>query len=429
MTVALRPIQVVAREKIRAAFREGHKRIVAVAPTGFGKTVLLADVIANHVEKVGWVKARALIVVHRRELIAQSYAKLAAAGVPGVNVKVKTVQALLSEERPTATMLILDEAHHYVAEEWGRVAASYPGIPVLGFTATPMRDDGKPLGDIFTKLVVLAQTHELMALEQLTRCTVFAAMRRTKDLSEQPLEAYELRTKGRPAVVFCQSVEAAYAQAELFTAAGYPAACIEGAMKAEDRDSRLAAFASGALTVLTNVYVLTEGWDCPRAEVCILARGCESVGAFLQMVGRVLRVSPGKERAYLIDLRGAVHKHGLPDQAREFSLEGRAISGAEAPTKICRSCGAVNHAAARVCEACGAEFPVAEPTGEDVAPVIEIDSVPTEQECWDEWCAIAADRGYKPGWIVRQFVAKFGRFPRKLWKSLGVTSPPLEGWT
>ena len=242
----LRPIQQQARDKIRQAFREGHRRILAIAPTGFGKTVLLADIISSHLVKAG-PDARALVVVHRRELIGQTHSKLLAAGADRARLDVRTVQSLLAHEDADerTTMLILDEAHHYVADEWKKIVAALPDAIVIGFTATPMRDDGTPLGDIFTSLVVCAQTKEMIGLGFLSKVVVYAAMRKTKDDSETALEAYQARASGRPTVVFCQSVAAAYQTAQDFCAAGIPAACIEGKTAAPLRDSLLAQFASG----------------------------------------------------------------------------------------------------------------------------------------------------------------------------------------
>ena len=168
--------------------------------------------------------------------------------------------------------------------------------------------------------------------------------------------------------------------------------------------------------MLTNVFVLTEGWDCPRASVCILARGAGHPGSFLQMVGRVLRTAPGKTHATLIDLRGAVYKHGMPDQERVFSLAGRAISGGQAPGKTCPECGAVVPTAKRVCS-CGYEWPAVACVVKE-RKVTKIVQVGLERASWDEWRREAAEKGYKDGWIARKFVTKYGRFPSKYWREL-----------
>ena len=98
---------------------------------------------------------------------------------------------------------------------------------------------------------------------------------------------------------------------------GHRAVVIHGKLPASERKRALDAHARGA--VLVNCMVLTEGWDSPETSVCILARGCGSVSTYLQIVGRVLRPSPGKDHAVLIDLTGrSVDAHGPPDDDREY---------------------------------------------------------------------------------------------------------------
>ena len=174
MKVELRPIQRDALQKIRDAFRGGCRRICVVAPTGFGKTVLFAEIVRSHFEKVP--HARALVLVHRQELVVQTIAKLRAAGLVHLGaigggadedatapVQVATVQTLIGRTKlPPASLLVIDEAHHHVAAEWGKIADAYKEALAVGFTATPERQDGTPLGDLFDGLVVAAQTKELM---------------------------------------------------------------------------------------------------------------------------------------------------------------------------------------------------------------------------------------------------------------------------
>ncbi len=149
------------------------------------------------------------------------------------------------------------------------------------------------------------------------------------------------------------------------------------------RSALLAAFASqdptplreagspdDAPLVLCNVGTLTEGIDVVTAACCILAKRVGHAGALLQMVGRVLRAAPGKGFATLIDLCGSVHKHGLPEADREYSLDGKAIrlSGDEKAPRVvaCLACGAAFGAwsqgpgGVRSCPVCGERAPLAQ---------------------------------------------------------------------
>jgi len=140
-SIELRDYQVEACKKIVQLFNEIF-RVCCVAPTGAGKTVIMAALIRH------WLKRgrRILVLVHRVELVDQIlehvHAGTIASGRPenrDLPVQVATVQTLLSRKKPNADILILDECHHYVAEEWSQVVSAYPSSRVLGFTATPTR--------------------------------------------------------------------------------------------------------------------------------------------------------------------------------------------------------------------------------------------------------------------------------------------------
>ena len=432
----LRPIQLETRDKIRQAFRDGFRRICVVAPTGFGKTVLLADIVRTHLEKVP--SGRVLVLVHRSELIEQTANKLRDAGLVDVAsigagageraeavIQIASIQTLINRPAlPPASLLIIDECHHYSAAQWSKVARAYEKSLSIGFTATPERQDGKPLGDIFDCLVVAAQSKQLMDMGLLVECAVYGANMATKALSSEPVEAYARWGHGRPAVVFCSNVKLARAYADQFTAAGIKATAIWGDMDSDNRRDGLAAFQRGDVQVLTNVQVLTEGWDAPRAEVCILARKVGHAGGYLQMIGRVLRPMDGKSLARLIDLHGSFYKHGLPEAERSFSLEGRAIMSGKAPVKNCPTCGAVVPISTRVCE-CGYEWPASECVVKE-RPLSRVNQVSLEAEAWANWTAVAEVRGYMRGWVARQFVAKFGHFPAKYWREASASDSARE---
>lgn len=443
--IELRPHQTKGIRLARDGFREGHRRVLVVLPTGGGKTILFCWIAASHVAKGG----RVLVLVHRRELVTQTVNKMRDAGLervgivqagergdPDAPVQVASIQTLLARTKragsliaddgmPPASLVVLDEAHHYVSEKWLTVAEKYPDAKVLGVTATPERGDGTPLGDLFDTLVPLASIPELTEAGYLVPCDVVAPPSRRKSNSEDPVDAYVRLAPGRPCVVFAASVKDAYELAGRFTMAGHAAAAIEGEMATEDRDTALLRFRNGELRVLVNVFVLTEGWDCPSAEVCLLARGCSHVGTYLQMVGRVLRPSPGKTRALLIDLRGVVHSHDLPGIERTYSLDGRPISGGgEAPLKTCKACAITCAIGCRTCPACGATFPPSSWV-EPPAKLSKIEKAEVERTYFEQEYrrAVARGSGKPAGYAAHRFVAKFGRFPAKLWREYAPPKP------
>lgn len=434
---ALRDYQARGIEATFAELRAGKRCVLVVAPTGAGKTVILSEIVRRH--RAHPRGGRALVVVHRAELVSQTVDKLRRAGIDRVGivaagrdedhaapVLVASVQTLLAREAwpEGVTLLVPDEAHHYRADEWRRVPEQYSAAWVIGFTATPERSDGSALGDVFDSIVVVAQVPELIEAGHLCPIDVVAPERETDGLCDLPLTAWRTHAKGRPTVVFSSSVEAAQELADQVARDGTPAAAVWGDQPNEQREAAIEGFARGDVELLANVFVLTEGWDAPRAEVCILARGCDHVGTYLQQVGRVLRPHPGKARALLVDLRGVVHRHGYPDELRQFSLAGRAISGA-APTKDCPECGLEWPLAARRCDpdhdeqqGCGHVFP-RRGKGLDLAPLKRLTGPERERAFFAHHLKVARLRGWSDGYAIHRFVEKFGRKPWGLWREFG----------
>lgn len=361
--MVLRPLQAEAIDALRAHVAAGKRRVLLCAPTGFGKTIVIVAITRGHLDIAD--HHRVLVVVHRRELVKQTVERLRASGLEDVDINeastarvvVASLQTLVSRDhRPDATLVIWDEAHHCPAASFRAVHGAYADAVHIGATATPIRADQKPLGDMFDAMVVGATVRQLTDAGLLVPSEVLAyANEPTTALAMHPVTAYQTHTPGRAAVVFCASVHHARVLAEEFQAAGVKAACIDGKTAAKTRDAHLQAFDRGELDVITNCFVLTEGWSCDRADVCILARSPEHVGTFLQMVGRVLRTMPGKSIATVIDLRGCAITLGLPDEDRRWSLDGAACVRTETMTALrrCRECLAVFRVRAR-CPRCGA---------------------------------------------------------------------------
>lgn len=351
MAETLRPYQQGGIEQVHGHWRTGTRRVLFVLPTGGGKTVVASAVCHHELAEGGSV----LFVVHRTELLTQAAERFAArfghldVGIvaPGVDaqpharIQVGTVQTLLARGvRPDVSLVIFDEAHHYAAKDWAELFAHYSNAKLLGLTATPERQDGKPLGDLFDALVVGAKYSELLRDGFLTPCAVYQPPHAMEgDFAQDPLVAYQRYAEGSQAFVFCTSVEAAETLATRFNEAGIVARCIEAKTPKDMRKARIAAFRRGELRVITNVNTMTEGVDVPQARTVILVRPFRHVGAFLQAGGRVLRPHESKPHALIIDLVGATLVHGFPTDDREYSLDGEGIKRAGTPPlTICGSC-------------------------------------------------------------------------------------------
>ncbi len=408
----LRDYQRRAYEQVKDAYRAGKRSICVVMPTGSGKTRLGAEFVRGHVAKGGKV----LWLAHRVELVAQAAERLLAEGIehvgvitadvdnpaPDAAVQVASIQTLIARgELPEVSLVVFDEAHHYVAAEWGMVAKHYSNATRLGLTATPERSDGKPLGDLFDALVVGASPRELTELGYLVPCDVVSPAKYSpRKIAGCPVEAYLERANGKRAFVFAALVEHAAELAEKFRAAGVTAACISGETPADERAAAVEAFRRGELLVLCNVAIFTEGTDVPEAEVCILARGCGSAGTYLQIIGRVLRNAPGKLSALLIDLPGVCRRHGLPTDDRKYSLEGK--RGIMLQRR--GSAGMPGHGLG------GMKRPE-----QIAAPLIKVAGFNADQKAkldyLQEQYRQADRRGYKSGWAVFRFKERFGHAP------------------
>lgn len=429
------PHQERAGVSVRAAWRAGHRRILVVLPTGAGKTIFACSVAAPAINLKG---RRALWLAHRRELVDQASASLTSAAVPhGVilsgraarpelPMQVGSVQTIAAAgSAPDANIIFVDEAHHVVAATWRTIIEAYPHAEaIIGLTATPERGDRSPLGDVFEHMIVGATIRELTTLGTLTPCDVIApAKYLTEGIASDPLDAIDKharRSDGslRRTILFAGTVPEAKTIAARARERGIRAACVDGGTASDERARSLLAFGRGELDLLTNVYVLTEGFDSPGAEVCVIARGCGAASTYLQMVGRVLRRAPGKSRALLIDLRGIVHLHGMPDDDREYSLTGRAIRAAvDLPSiRQCARCGAVFRPVPK-CPRCGAGQPPPPPAKVKHAPIQQVTgacvvSFADRKKYFDELVATARARSYALKWVGVRFKQRFGIWPK-----------------
>lgn len=446
--LSLRPYQ------LRACDQAYHhllnsESVVVVAPTGSGKSVM-AQSLAEQLPETP------LVLSHRREIIDQLQAR---------GLKAESVQGFI--RNPTRHRFgIIDECHHFAADEW-KTALSHIQT-YCGFTATPVRADGKPLGNHFSHMVIAAKTSELIADGHLISPTVIAPSSYIgPDLAEDPVSAYLRRADKDADRAFCYvgGVDQAIGLAKKFTESTVPAMAIYGYLEPGSRKQLVAAFRDGTnLKMLINVYILTEGVDVPEASVVILARGCTSPAAYLQMVGRVMRPHPSKSRALVIDLTGACHLHGAPDLDREYSLE----RGIELPKPIqvfqCPACGMAFPSSFKICPLCGtaslvndkrrprivdAELSVAwagkqteealkrkelarlwsEKASRNLTyywlvreykklftdhPPIHVEEEEKQKEL-SRHLGIARAKGFKDGWATWRFKEAFGHWPNRKW--------------
>jgi superfamily II DNA or RNA helicase len=433
-----------------------------VAPTGSGKTTIFAYAASQAAAKGN----STLILAHRAELVRQASATLDRFGVahglivPGAEmtnalVQVASVPTLvrrLARLDWAPDFIVVDEAHHATRDTGhGRILAHFDGAKVLGCTATPARLDGQGLGlavgGFFDAPLVLGPTvRELVEQGHLSRPVVYAPPGRP-DLSgirsragdfdkgalaaavDKPtitgdaIEHYRRLAAGAPSIAFTVSIAHAVHVADAFREAGYQAASIDGTLSDSDRRQRIEDLGAGRLNVLTSCELIGEGVDVPIVAAALLLRPTKSLALYLQQVGRALRPSPGKDRALILDHVGNVHRHGLPDAEREWTLNSERTRKAKPqPPSIreCPACYATHHPAPR-CPCCGFRYPVQAREVEEVAgELAEVQRTEArliarreqgQAQGLDELRALAARRGYKPGWAEAIHRARQGRSP------------------
>ncbi len=408
--LTLRPYQQRALEGILNAHRTGARVVAAVGPTALGKTTIGAAWAAQQ-------RGTGLFVAHRAELLDQ--ARRALSGIACNFISIQSVDPDVG--LPIADYYVLDEFHHfYGAPTWSKSVEPARRGPTLGLTATPERQTGEALGNLADALVVIAQPSELIRDGYLVPCDVIAGKSKTSHLTEEPVAAWKKYAPGTRCVVFCSDIEHAEKIAGDFNLAGIPAASIDGNLSPTLRKERLAEFRSGALTVLAACHILSEGFDQPSIESCIMARGFSSMCAWIQAIGRVVRPYPGKTRAICIDLRGSVYAFGLPEADRVYSLEGKAMrvkQDSGDAVRQCKKCARVFLAAqygSGVCPGCGATSPGrTDPKirREELAKIHAAEPMGVRAEFFRRMQALGRSMGYKPQFAAARYKSKYGSYP------------------
>lgn len=442
----LRQYQITAVEGIRRAYRDNHRRVLLVLPTGGGKTVIFSH-ITKQVSQRG---KTVVILLHRVELVRQTSDKLTEMGVPhGVihprykpkyyeQVQVASVQSMARRMHTLSEpdLIIIDEAHHTPAGQWKSITDAWSGSRCLGVTATPIRGDGKGLAQHFDCMVEGSTVRELIDGGHLVQPVVYSVPgadfsnvgKRSGDYKKEELTAVMERPKivgnvvehyrrladGLPAVAFCVTVKHAELVAQEFRAAGYRAMSADGSMGDDERKRVIGGLASGEVQVLCTCDLISEGTDIPAIAAAILLRRTTSEGLYLQQVGRALRVMDGKNHAIIIDHVGNCHLHGLPDEVREWVLTHDKVStrrsGDANKVRIseCRTCFAVFDPRP-ACPMCGTEVEVKRKAPDAVdGELVMVTELKRQSRMevgrartLDDLREIARDRKYKSGWVWR----------------------------
>jgi superfamily II DNA or RNA helicase len=348
----LRPYQSQGITEIFKRWREGKRSVLFQMPTGTGKTVLFSEIV-----KKGFTQNKSiLIVVHRKELVEQIRDKLHSKNVdlgiimagyesdPNKKIQIASIQTLNNREIAEPNLIIIDECHHAKAETYTALWTKFPSAKILGVTATPVRLSGEGFDDIFDDLItsqplkyfidngyLVPIKHFVCSNPNLSSVKQSKGDYVTKMLTEVMMDnsvmsdltdSYLEKCSGKSMIVFAVDVEHSKEITKRYRENGITAEHIDAKTPLEERQKILQNFKSKKVSVVSNVEIITEGFDFPQCEVVQLARPTKSLALYLQMVGRVMRPAQGKTAGIIMDNAGLWLDHGLSFVEREWDLKG-----------------------------------------------------------------------------------------------------------
>ncbi len=457
----LRDYQLRAIERVRDAYRAGHRSVLLSMPVGTGKTRTAADIVRGAVAK----GTQTLWLAHRRELVEQASDVFTEHGLthglvwpgekPSENelLLVGTVQTFGARlGRGTfnpkhVRLIVADEAHHASSRTWAALLAAYPNARVLGLSATPTRTDGRGLGRVFEHLVTAITTREAIEQGYLVRPRYFApstpdlsrvktvagdydegeleALLNTPEMVGDVVEHYARHAADRQGLVFASGVHHSKALSLAFMEAGFSAAHLDGQTPVDERRDILASYRRGETQVICNVGVMTEGTDLPSTGAVVLVRPTQSPIYHIQTIGRGLRLADGKRDAIILDHSANVLSLG-PVEGPAYeqwrldwgTAKDRApLSRPKKDTKqlVCEACDAL-FSSSRVCPECGHVHQF-ETIPEDVLMArgdlreIGVQEATEEQGRRERWygelLGFALNKGYRPGYAYKMWRLKF----------------------
>lgn len=387
----LRPDQDDLDRRIEASTAAGNRNVLAVLPTGGGKSVIMSHrALREHL--LGTVE---IIGAHRVELVGQMSMHIAGRGIPHrIIAPKKIISQIIAEHRanfggksfvnPDSICTVgavqtcnaraselaawaaqverwkLDEAHHALKlNQWGAWTNMFPNARGEGYTASPQRADGAGLGryndGVFDDMVIGPTMRELINMGALSEYQIVCPtsdldmddddVAPSGDYSPKKMKAkaekshivgdvvqeYIRWAYGKRTIVFATDVDTAKKIANGFNDIGVTAVALDGTSDPTYRREMIRRFRLGLIQVLVNVDLFDEGFDVPAVECVIMARPTASLAKYLQMFGRALRVMIGKLYGLIIDMVSNWKRHGLPDKPHAWSLDRRDKRGKSAP--------------------------------------------------------------------------------------------------
>jgi superfamily II DNA or RNA helicase len=346
------PHQESAVNEIQKAWSQEIKSICVQGATGSGKSRIIRTIVDWYRKD----KKIIYIIAHRKNLVQQLSNEISEIGIkhgiiksgsPYVRyrIQVASLQTIVRRHNiPEPDIIIIDEFHHCKCKSYMNLIEKWSNAKTLGLTATPARTDGSPLNDVCKKLIIGPPTKKLIndgflvdyeyyapdnismngvhkRMGEFVQSEVLARVDKRK-ITGCAIEHYKKYADRMPAIASCVNIIHSEHVAQEFRNAGYKAIAIHSKMDDKEINRSITGLRSGTIEILCQCDLLGEGVDIKGAVALIGLRPTNSLVIFLQHIGRVLRIAPGKEKAIILDHVGNWERFGLPDDEREWSLDG-----------------------------------------------------------------------------------------------------------
>jgi superfamily II DNA or RNA helicase len=487
--VQLRPYQTEVVNSVYRAVNEGHKRIAVVAGTAAGKTWISAAICSDAVS----AGTKVMFLVHLDVLVEQTadklkkfdlevgYIKSGFAESPEASLQICSIQTLNNREwwkDYPAELVIFDEAHISMLSQVGKqiILETHPNAVVLALTATPERLSGEQLGDYCTALVASPTPSELQEQGFLSELVYLVPNSETIDVSKFTIkgEDYDqeeiknacdqkelivaavrewmtpketsrglIDCRGKRTLAFCVDIAHANRVANTFNyvAKQFPDAfngiedpfvCVTGETTRDARRQIYQDFRDGKILGISSCNVISIGFDEPAAEVGLMLRPTASTALWLQMVGRLMRISPetGKKFGILLDQAANSTRLILPEKIEQYHLPVSTEKGTRpAPMKVCPECDKLNYAFTTSCT-CGHIWiskKEINTNGLVELPQNKVYKVDELKRRFSEYRKLTFIEGLDPFEAERRFAKDFGISPIDTWYQYSTLNPEITG--
>lgn len=478
----LRPYQAAAIQSMRSCLAGGVLRQMLYSPTGSGKTEIGMSVIKGAVAK----GKRVVFLCNRINLVGQASKRFYRAGIQhgiiqGDNTRnidsqviIASIQTVARRSMPECDLIVIDEAHGVAgSKDFRSVIIKMSAVPVIGLSATPFSKGlGKHYvelgGALFEAMTVATSIQQLIDDKFLVDCDIYApsepdmtGIKTSKnafgeiDWSDTDIgravdkpqligdivDHWLKLSNGLPTVCFASNIAHSKHIVESFRAVGVASEHIDCYTSEEERAAILRRVETGETTIISNVGILTEGWDFPACRTMILASPTRSLIRYIQMIGRVLRPHESKDRALVLDHSGTVQRLGFPTDDFDLELDDGKPKSSEqkkpeaALPKKCPECHHMKPPKVSICPKCGFKASRAQSEIEEAEGELQLlkkgqkkASKMDKQDAYSQLLAVKSIKGYTDGWVAHKYKAMFGVWPRGMQEFAKEPTPEMMSW-